>query len=261
MMQRSISAAQYLRMSTEKQEYSLDNQAAAIADFARSQGYTLVETYSDAARSGVTLRQRHGLMRLLSDVASGQNRYAAVLVYDVSRWGRFQDVDESAHYEFLCRSAGVSVQYCAESFSNDGSLGSALMKALKRSMAAEFSRELGLLELAAKKTIVAAGFHVGGRTPYGLRRKIVSDNPDRARTLEIGEWKYVRCERLTLVPGPLAEVSCIRTIFKSVLKDGLNPREISRKLNAEGTTLRGRRWTQESVYNVLTNARYAGFSI
>jgi hypothetical protein len=31
-----------------------------------------------------------------------------------SRWGRFQDADESAHYEFLCKSAGIPVHYCAE---------------------------------------------------------------------------------------------------------------------------------------------------
>jgi DNA invertase Pin-like site-specific DNA recombinase len=37
-----------------------------------------------------------------------------VLVYDVSRWGRFQDIDESAHYEFVCKQAGIKVAYCAE---------------------------------------------------------------------------------------------------------------------------------------------------
>ena len=38
----------------------------------------------------------------------------AILVYYVSRWGSFQDTDESAHYEFACKSAGVPVHYCAE---------------------------------------------------------------------------------------------------------------------------------------------------
>jgi hypothetical protein len=66
------------------------------------------------------------------------------LVLDVSRWGRFQDVDESAYYEFLCRQSGVRVQYCAESFVNDLSPYSNLVKAIKRMMAAEYSRELGV---------------------------------------------------------------------------------------------------------------------
>lgn len=44
-------------------------------------------------------------------------------VYDVSRGGRFQDTDESAHYEFLCRRAEIAVPYCAEQFENDGRFG------------------------------------------------------------------------------------------------------------------------------------------
>jgi hypothetical protein len=36
----------------------------------------------------------------------------------VSRWGRFQDIDESAHYEFICKRSGLNVVYCAEQFEN-----------------------------------------------------------------------------------------------------------------------------------------------
>jgi DNA invertase Pin-like site-specific DNA recombinase len=61
-----------------------------------------------------------------------------VLVYDVSRWGRFQDSDESAYYEYRCRRAKIAVHYCAEPFPNDGSVTAALLKALKRAMAAEY---------------------------------------------------------------------------------------------------------------------------
>jgi DNA invertase Pin-like site-specific DNA recombinase len=47
--QPSIAAAQYLRMSAEEQRYSLENQAAAISEFARAGGFMIVKTYSDAA--------------------------------------------------------------------------------------------------------------------------------------------------------------------------------------------------------------------
>src|SRR5437762_38353 len=101
-----IPAAQYLRMSTEHQQYSLANQSAAIQEYAGRNGFTVVKTYSDAAKSGVVLKNRLGLRQLLKDVMEGNAEYQSILVYDVSRWGRFQDADESAHYEFLCRSAG-----------------------------------------------------------------------------------------------------------------------------------------------------------
>ena len=98
-----IPAAQYVRMSTEHQQYSLENQSTAIQRYANSQGFEVVRTYSDAAKSGLVLRHRLGLRQLLQDVVSGTPGYQAILVYDVSRWGRFQDTDEAAHYEFLRR--------------------------------------------------------------------------------------------------------------------------------------------------------------
>jgi len=39
---------------------------------------------------------------------------SVILVYDVSRWCRFQDVDESAYYECICKRAGINFAYCAE---------------------------------------------------------------------------------------------------------------------------------------------------
>ena len=117
-----VRAAQYLRMSTEHQRYSTENQAAAIAAFARRSGFDVVKTYADHGVSGLKLSNRAGLKQLLADVMAGQSGFDVVLVYDVSRWGRFQNPDQSAHYEFLCAEAGVSVIYCAEPFENDGSL-------------------------------------------------------------------------------------------------------------------------------------------
>jgi DNA invertase Pin-like site-specific DNA recombinase len=105
-----IRAAQYIRMSTEHQRYSLENQAAVIAEYAERRGYEIVQTYEDAGKSGLSLKGRDGLKQLLADVLTGQETFSPILVLDVSRWGRFQDTDQSAHYEFLCRNAGVPVE-------------------------------------------------------------------------------------------------------------------------------------------------------
>jgi len=139
-----VFAAQYLRMSTEHQQYSLDNQASAILRYATANGCTVVKTYTDAGKGGLNLKNRAGLSQLLKDVVGGTREYAAILVYDVSRWGRFQDADEAAHYEFFCKQAGIPVHYCAESFANDGAISSTLLKALKRSMATRLGRGCGL---------------------------------------------------------------------------------------------------------------------
>ena len=154
-------AAQYVRMSTEHQQYSIANQAAVIAEYARVHGFEVVHTYADAGISGLDLAHRSGLRQLLDDVIGHRADFTAVLVYDVSRWGRFQDADESAHYEFLCKQSGIQIHYCAEPFSNDNSLLASLCKALKRSMAGEYSRELSVKVFAGQERLVKAWLQDG----------------------------------------------------------------------------------------------------
>jgi len=86
----------------------------------------------------------------MKDVQSNVRDFDAILVYDVSRWGRFQDADEAAYYEHLCSRAGIRVHYCEEQFDNDGSIGSILLKSVKRVMAGEYSRELSVKVFAGQ---------------------------------------------------------------------------------------------------------------
>jgi DNA invertase Pin-like site-specific DNA recombinase len=254
-----VPAAQYLRMSTEHQQYSLENQSAAIQRYAETQGFEVVLTYRDTAKSGLVLRHRVGLRQLLQDVVSGTATYRAILVYDVSRWGRFQDTDESAHYEFLCKSAGVPVHYCAETFANDGSLPSLVMKALKRTMAAEYSRELGIRVFEGQKRLARLGFKQGGAPGYGLRRMLVS--PDRLpkQLLADGEQKSIATDRVILVPGPAHEVQVVREIYRMLVSEKRSVHAIARELNRRGVAyIGGSKWHPKTVGIILTHPKYAG---
>src|SRR5258708_2332055 len=104
-------AAEYVRMSTEHQKYSTENQADAIRLYAEKRGLEIVRTYADEGKSGLRIDGRDALKRLISDVQNGQGDFETILVYDISRWGRFQDADESAYYEYICKRAGIIVQY------------------------------------------------------------------------------------------------------------------------------------------------------
>ena len=254
-----VPAAQYLRMSTEHQQYSLENQSMAIQKYAESHGFEVVQTYSDAAKRGLVLRHRTGLRQLLTDVVGGTTDYRAILVYDVSRWGRFQDTDESAHYEFLCKSAGVPVHYCAESFANDGSLPSLIMKTLKRTMAAEFSRELGVKVLAGQKRLAHLGFKQGGMPGYGLRRMLVSADRVPKQRLAYGERKSIATDRVILIPGPADEMQCVRDIYRMLTSEKLSVYAIACELNRRGVAYIGDSlWDYQAVYGVLTHPKYAG---
>ena len=135
-----VPAACYARRSTGLQYYSIEHQLAQIEAFAVAKGFELVRTFTDD-RSGLTLSGRPGLRALLGEALSGVAVFKTILVYDVSIWGRFQDLDQAAHYEFICRKSGISVEYCNEPFSNNGSPEANLIKQIKRSIAAEYSRD------------------------------------------------------------------------------------------------------------------------
>src|SRR5512132_4701507 len=171
-----LRAAQYVRMSTDHQQYSTENQAETIREYAERHGLRIVRSSADEGKSGLRLEGRDQLQRLIADVESGGADFQVVLVYDVSRWGRFQDADESAYYEYVCRRVGIEVRYCAEQFENDGSIASTIVKTVKRAMAGEYSRELSTKVFVGQCRLIELGFRQGGSAGYGLRRVLLGEN-------------------------------------------------------------------------------------
>jgi DNA invertase Pin-like site-specific DNA recombinase len=101
-------------------------------------------------------------------VQSGNANYKAILVYDVSRWGRFPNNDEAAYYEFICHKAGIPLHYCAEPFTNDGTAASSLLKALKRSMAGRIQQRIGRESISRQDRDRSKGILGGGATGLWL---------------------------------------------------------------------------------------------
>jgi len=176
----------------------------------------------------------------------------------VSRWGRFQDVDEAAHYEFVCRQAGIHIEYCAEQFDNDGNPMGALLKSMKRIMAAEFSRELSVKTFIGQRRIASMGFRPGAAAGFGLRRLIVDKNGKTRAVLQRGQQKIIATDRTLLVPGPSAEVAAVRFMFKACAA-GKSYQQIADALNRRYANLdRGKTWTVWAVAHILKNEKYAG---
>ena len=255
-------AAQYVRMSTEHQQYSTENQMDVLRRYAEARSTKIVRTYSDEARSGLNIEGRNGLRQLLSDVEGGRADYTDVLVYDVSRWGRFQDVDESAYYEYICKRGNVRVHYCAEQFENDGSLSSSLLKTIKRTMAGEYSRELSVKVFAGQCRLIEHGFRQGGSAGYGLRRQLIDQNRNPKEILTRGKHKSIQTDRVILVPGPESETQVVREIYDLFTQKQSTEKEIAAWLNGRGLVNEfGRPWTAAVVRQILTNPKYAGSNV
>jgi DNA invertase Pin-like site-specific DNA recombinase len=255
-------AAAYVRMSTEHQQYSTSNQMDVILEYAKRRGLEIVKIYSDEGKSGLNIEGREALSQMLEDVKSGRATFSCILVYDVSRWGRFQDADESAHYEYTCRNSGVAVHFCTEQFENDGTPVSTIIKSVKRAMAGEYSRELSAKVFQGACRLIQEGFKQGGTAGFGLRRMLIDQSRQRKAMLKMGEHKSIQTDRVILVRGPDEEVETVRWIYRAFIDECKNESEIADLLNAKGiVTDFGRAWTRSTIHQILTNEKYIGNNV
>ncbi|MGB3432797.1 recombinase family protein [Achromobacter sp.] len=258
----NVRAAEYVRMSTDHQKYSTENQSEKIREYAKQHRMEIIRTYADEGKSGLRMDGRQALQQLINDVESRNADFQIILVYDVSRWGRFQDADESAYYEYVCRRAGIQVEYCAEQFENDGSPVSTIVKGVKRAMAGEYSRELSSKVFAGQCRLIELGYRQGGPAGFGLRRMLIDQVGSVKGELARGEHKSLQTDRVILMPAPPTTVATVNQIYDWFVNDGVSELEIATRLNERGIpTDLGRNWTRATVRQVLSNEKYIGNNV
>ncbi|KAJ8136436.1 hypothetical protein OY671_010351, partial [Metschnikowia pulcherrima] len=177
-----------------------ENEADAIEGCASANNMRVVRRYVEEGKSGLSTDGREGFEQLIADVERGGADFNVILVLDVSRWGRFQDTDESAAYEYICRKRGVEVLYCAEQFANDGSTITTIVKNMKRAMAAMYSHDSSNKVFAGQCRLIGLGYRQGGPAGYGLRRSSIDEQGNAKGELQQGERKSLQTDRVISVP-------------------------------------------------------------
>ena len=259
---KSVFAAEYVRMSTEHQKYSLDNQSGYIREYALKNNISVTHTYNDAGKSGLTISGRPGLKSLLDDVINRRINISAILVYDVSRFGRFQDADEAGHYSHLLRKNGVKIIYCAEPFSEEHPEMFMLGLSFSRHGAASYSRNLSEKVFRGQINLIKKGYHQGGMAGYGLRRLLIDEHHIPKGTLEYGQRKSIQTDRVILTPGPDDEIVIVNQIYDMFIYEGKPEIVIASELNRKKIIAEnGSEWTRGRIHQILTNEKYIGNSL
>ena len=187
-----------------------------------------------AGKSGLNLDDRDALKELIDDVQSGATEFSTILVYDVSRWGGFQDADESAYYEYICKRAGISVRYCAEQFENDGSPVSTIVRGLNAPWPASIvasCQSKSLPDNATDRTRLSSGWSRGVWAAAAVDR---SEQALPKSELVRGEHKSIQTDRIVLIPGPSEELETIRFIYNAFVEAERTELEIADVLNRRG---------------------------
>ena len=255
-----LRAVAYYRHSAEiGQENSVEIQQDNIAAFAKKHDIQIIHEFADRGKSGLNAEGRPAFNEMMEWVRT-RDDFELVLVLDVSRWGRFQDTDLSAHYESLCTQHGKQVVYTNIGFGRDEDrLINQLRKSIDRYQSAEYSRTLSTKVFEGAAKVAQQGYRPGGSPRYGFHRLMLDEHKKPDRILQPGQRKAIQNGRVVLVPGEAEQVKTVQEIFLLFVEKGMNEKQIAGQLNSrEIPSPGGVRWSDGSVRDVLEDEQYAG---
>ena len=90
--------AYYRHSAQDRQENSIPIQREQVCECAEQHGVEIIHGFADHGKSGLTAEGRPAFTEMMDDWVKQKDDFEYVLCLDVSRWGRFQDIDLSAQY-------------------------------------------------------------------------------------------------------------------------------------------------------------------
>lgn len=227
-------AASYVRMSTDKQETSPEQQREAIAKLAIEHGYEIVATYEDLGVSGNNTEKRAGFRRMIADGST--RKFEAILCWDQDRFGRFDLIEAGKWIEPL-RSAGVSLVTTTGGAIDWTTLTGQLGYMASQMGKAQYLRDLSANVRRGQDRVEKLGRWTRGFAPFGYE---------------------VDSETGKLIPAKPSEVRILKAIFEQYAA-GKSYREIAAWLTSQGVkTRRGNNWQQQSIRHTVNNVVYRG---
>ncbi len=241
-----MKVALYVRVSTGRQAeegVSIDGQVNQLTAWAQREGHEIVEVYRELGVSGTDDR-RPELRRMMADATSPDHPFDAVAVFSLSRF--FRDAFALADHERQLRRAKVKLISMTQQTSEDE--GGQMVRQILASFDEYQSRENGKNVRRSMVENAQQGYFNGSRAPFGYTA-VKTDVKGRAgfkRKLE-----------------PNAnEAEAVRTIFKlAIAGDAGEPwgiKRIATEMNRRGETYRGKEWTKQMVWTLVTSTTYYG---
>ena len=256
--------AYYRHSAEDKQENSVKIQRGHVERFALEHNITIIHEEVDEGVSGL-LANRPGFERLFDNWIKNVHApdFDYVLVYDVSRWGRFQDQDQAGHYVYLCKKHGKDLVYVSRGFVDaSNQLFSSLEISIQRYMAAEYSRQLSEKVFYGCVKVSQQGYSAGGMAVYGMARQLLDVNKKPIRILNTGEHKQIANERVSFTPKNDETTETVREIFDLFVNERLNIPEIASYFNQRKIFSTNRKqWNKSKIIKILTDETYIGTRI
>lgn len=251
--------AYYRHSAQDRQENSISIQQDQVHPWAESNGVEIIHEFMDPGKSGLTAEGRPGFQDMMENWVKQRNDFQYILCLDVSRWGRFQDIDLSAQYSAECRKYGKEVIYTTLGKPREDDPLYPVYVQFERFRAAQYSRELSDKVFRGCVKIAQQGYWAGGKPRYGFRRLLLNEARQPVQLLQPGERKSIQNQRVTLTLGDEREVAVVRRIFHEFTQGGRHEQAIAEGLNRDHIpSPGGRMWDGAKVRDILMDERYTG---
>jgi DNA invertase Pin-like site-specific DNA recombinase len=190
--------AYYRHSAADRQENSIPIQQSQVHKWAKENRFQIIHEFADAGKSGLNAEGRPAFTEMMEEWVKKRYDFAHVICLDVSRWGRFQDLDVSALYCAECRKHGKEVQYANLGPPRKNDRLRPVLVQLERYRAGEYSHELSGKVFNGCVWISQQGYWAGGPPPYGMRRLLLDEKREPVQLLEPGQRKSIQNQRVTL---------------------------------------------------------------
>jgi len=251
--------AYYRHSAKDRQENSVAIQQELVQKWAKENGVDIIQEFADRGKSGLTAEGRDGFNDMLDNWVKKRKDFDFVLCLDVSRWGRFQDIDLSATYCNEVKKHGKEVIYTTLGMPRPDDPLYPVYVQFERFRAAQQSKELSVKVYHGCIRVAQQGYWPGGKPPYGMDRLLLDEARRRLHVLAHGQKKSISNQRVTLTLGPEDQVTTVRRIFEEFIEHHCPMAKIAERLNADGSrSAMGGLWNIGKVRRILTNIMYAG---
>ncbi|MBL8759411.1 MAG: recombinase family protein, partial [Phycisphaerae bacterium] len=227
--------AYYRHSARDRQENSVAIQQELVQKWAADNGVDIIHEFADRGKSGLTAEGRDGFHDMMENWVKQRKDFDFVLCLDVSRWGRFQDIDLSATYSAECKKHGKQVIYTTLGMPRPDDPLYPVYVQFERFRAAQYSKELSTKVFHGCVKIAQQGYWAGGKAPFGFDRLLLDESRNRLHVLTHGQKKGIQNQRVTLTLGPEQQVITVRRIFDEYIDAGNTMEEIAARLNADGS--------------------------
>lgn len=224
-----MNAVIYARFSSYNQtERSIEGQIEDCMAYAQKNGFNVVRSYIDRAKSGTSAEQRTDFLKMISDSTSRQ--FEAVLVWKLDRFARNRY--DSAMAKMKLKKNGVRVISVNEPISDDPT--GIMLESVLEGAAEYYSANLSQNVKRGIRVSLEHGNYIGGIVPFGYR---------------IENKKVLPHEQ---------EAEAVRFIFERYAS-GDTCKSIAAELNAKGFSPRMSAKFKETSFSViLKNRKYIG---